>query len=728
MNALLLIIGILFNVFLGAIVLLRRREPAARALLLVAVGLIIWETANYFADTSSANTLFWNRITFAGPLLVMLASHLFILNLRERTLSGRMGAFLTIGTVATLICVALPFVVTDVVVRADGGYNPVYGWAYPLYLVWIMVLVFVFLRNTFTNKPRDSAQRKQQLRIVRIGAASAIALPLITNALLPLILGSSASAQLVPLTSIIYISALSIAILKHGLLDVRLAAARSIAYALVLITLSIIYYVFAYLLSFAFLDKNADFALVTSPVSMAIALVLAFVFQPVKRFFDRISNRIFYRAGYDASAFFARINELLARTTTLQTLLRRTSIEIATTLKSQQVYIVVRHSHNDQITRGGTKYYTSIPAADINELDTYFGTTTIDILIKSALDQEDPLYRLMVSHKTALLLPLYLKNTPIGYIGIGERQSGGYSSRDLKTLGVIPDELVIAVENALSIQEIQELNESLQQKIDDATKELRASNAQLRKLDEAKDEFISMASHQLRTPLTSIKGYVDMMLEGDAGEVTPMQRKFLTEAFVSSERMVHLINDFLNVSRLQTGKFIIDKHPIDLAKVVGQELDSLKVSATGRDLSFQYKMPKTIPQLMLDEGKIRQVIMNFADNALYYSRPKSKITVTLAMKDDDVILEVIDTGIGVPEAEQQQLFSKFYRASNARKQRPDGTGVGLYLAKRVIMEHGGSVIFSSVEGKGSTFGFRLPLKRLSVHDNANELVDQPADK
>lgn len=727
MNALLLIIGILFNVFLGALVLLRQREPAARALFMVAIGLIVWETANYFADISSANTLFWNRLTFAGPLLVMLASYLFILNLRGRVLSGRMSTFLVVGTIAILACVALPFVVTDIVAR-PGGYNPVYGFAYPLYLIWIMVLVGLFLRSTFTINPRDSAQRRQQLRIVRIGAVSAIILPLVTNALLPLILGSSASAQLVPLTSIIYISALSITILKHGLLDVRLAAARSIAYALVLITLSVIYYAFAYLLSLAFLDKNADFALITSPASMAIALVLAFVFQPVKRFFDRISNKIFYRAGYDASAFFARINELLARTTTLQALLRRTSIEIANTLKSQQVYIIVRHNHNDQITRGGTVHYSSMPVVDIDTLDAYFNTTKADIIMKSSLDQENPLYRLMVSHETALLLPLYLQNTPIGYIGIGERQSGGYSSRDLKTLGVIPDELVIAVENALSIQEIQELNESLQQKIDDATKELRTSNAQLRKLDEAKDEFISMASHQLRTPLTSIKGYVDMMLEGDAGEVTPTQRKFLTEAFVSSERMVHLINDFLNVSRLQTGKFIIDKHPIDLAKVVGQELDSLKVSASGRDLSFKYKMPTTIPQLMLDEGKIRQVIMNFADNALYYSRPKSKIAVTLTTKDDDVIFQVIDTGIGVPEAEQQQLFSKFYRASNARKQRPDGTGVGLYLAKRVIMEHGGSVIFSSVEGKGSTFGFRLPIKRLSVRDNANELVDQPADK
>src|SRR5690606_37795654 len=116
----------------------------------------------------------------------------------------------------------------------------------------------------------------------------------------------------------------------------------------------------------------------------------------------------------------------------------------------------------------------------------------------------------------------------------------------------------------------------------EATSELRSSNAQLQRLDEAKDEFISMASHQLRTPLTSIKGYVSMILDGDAGKVSDSQKHFLKEAFLSSERMVRLINDFLNVSRVQTGKFLIERKPINLAKLVSQELDSLEISAASR--------------------------------------------------------------------------------------------------------------------------------------------------
>ncbi|PKL31991.1 hypothetical protein CVV43_00935 [Candidatus Saccharibacteria bacterium HGW-Saccharibacteria-1] len=220
-----------------------------------------------------------------------------------------------------------------------------------------------------------------------------------------------------------------------------------------------------------------------------------------------------------------------------------------------------------------------------------------------------------------------------------------------------------------------------------------------------------MASHQLRTPLTTVKGYISMVVEGDAGEITSEQRRLLDEAFMSSERMVNLINDFLNVSRIQTGKFLIDKHETNLGELVKQEIDRLKSNADSRKLEFIYKKPKDFPIMNIDEAKIREVVMNFADNALYYSHEGAKIDVKLHVDENNqAIFEIIDTGIGVSLEDQSRLFTKFYRASNAKRQRPDGTGVGLFLAKKVISAHGGKVLFSSVEGKGSTFGFSLPVE------------------
>src|SRR5690606_671805 len=158
---------------------------------------------------------------------------------------------------------------------------------------------------------------------------------------------------------------------------------------------------------------------------------------------------------------------------------------------------------------------------------------------------------------------------------------------------------------------------------------------------------------------------------------------------------------------------VLDRTLVNLADLVEEEVDGLKETAKARELTLRYRKPAVVPSLYIDDGKIHQVIMNFIDNAIYYSTERTAITVRVAVEDGDVLFEVRDTGIGVPKDEQRRLFTKFFRATNARRQRPDGTGIGLYLAKKVIVAHGGSMLFESVEGQGSTFGFRLPIKKLS---------------
>ena len=302
----------------------------------------------------------------------------------------------------------------------------------------------------------------------------------------------------------------------------------------------------------------------------------------------------------------------------------------------------------------------------------------------------------------------------IGYLILGPKKSGNlYNSQDLGLVEIVANELVIAIQNALRFQEIENFNLTLQARIDDATKKLRQANDKLRALDETKDDFIFMASHQLRTPLTSVKGYLSMVLDGDVGKVSKPQREMLGQAFFSSQRMVYLIADLLNVSRLKTGKFIIEPSPVDLAEIIDQELSQLGETASSKSLNINYDKPKSFPTLMLDETKTRQVIMNFVDNAIYYTPAGGKINVRLIDNPNIIELRIEDNGIGVPKAEQHHLFTKFYRAGNARKARPDGTGLGLFMAKKVVIAEGGSIIFESTEGKGSTFGFVFPKAKLT---------------
>jgi signal transduction histidine kinase len=215
-----------------------------------------------------------------------------------------------------------------------------------------------------------------------------------------------------------------------------------------------------------------------------------------------------------------------------------------------------------------------------------------------------------------------------------------------------------------------------------------------------------------------------MVLEGDAGSLTKEQKKLLEEAYNGAQRMVFLISDFLNVSRLKTGRFVLEFTNSNLAKVIGDEVAQLRITAESRNLKFIFEAPGDFPVVRLDENKIRQTAMNLIDNAIYYSKPGGTIKVELYLKNEEIIFKVKDNGIGVPASEQKGLFEKFYRASNARKVRPDGTGLGLFMIKKVILAHGGNIIFESKENKGSIFGFSMPIKHRKVESESDQTSKQ----
>jgi signal transduction histidine kinase len=511
------------------------------------------------------------------------------------------------------------------------------------------------------------------------------------------------------ISAFIFCAGIFFGIFKHRLFDIRFVVVRTIGYSLSIISLAILYFFVAYILSLTVFKGDLTSGISVSPINILLAIVLSFVFQPIKAFFDRATNNIFFRDRYKSDEFYARLSEVLTTTTDLRNLLQRAAQEIGTTLKAEQAFFFLQYDEGQRHITAGTKNHKDLPLDDVDSLNTYVRANGDTILVTQLLENDSKLKRVLVSHRIALLMPLMHHDKTVGYLALGEQKSSGYTNRDIKVLKTISDELIIAIQNALSVQEVRVINASLEQRIEMATAELRTSNARLKRLDASKDEFLSMASHQLRTPLTSVKGYLSMMIDGDVGKISAMQKQVLEEAFSSSERMVHLIHDFLNVSRLQTGKFMLELSDVDLAELIQQEVKSLEKVASSHSMKLEFTNTAGDVHLQIDDTKIRQVVMNYIDNAIYYSHPDSIIAIELSKTDKDVVLEIKDTGIGVPKSEQEQLFSKFYRASNARKQRPDGTGVGIFLAKKVVTALGGDIVFRSKEGKGSVFGFTLPL-------------------
>lgn len=687
------------------------RQPVHAALAVALSMLILWILAVFGLQIQAGQQVAYARMVFQVGLLA-LASLVWLV----ATVVGRgkvvrpVRRLCAVVVVGSLACWT-PWMITALE-RRDGIPLPLYGVLAWLYVGLVLVCTVAIMILLARGVSRGSVQHRTQVRTIGASLLVAITIASMTNLVLPALMNDANTALLLPIAILVLATGLSYAIIRQGFLELKAVAVRSAAYTLSIVTLAAAYFALAYILSITLLGQHTTHTgISTSPANIALALVIALLFQPVKQFFDRATDRLFYRYEYDRDNFFAELGNLLAHTTDMRLLLRRTSLFLGHVFKVERVALVARHGVSLRLAGNQRTAALHIPRADIvTMIELAERSGGYNRVIRAEATDNHALADIMRIHEIVLMMPLALQDEVVGCLFMGEHGGRGYSKRDLSLLESASGELVIALNNALSIEAVQELNQSLRQRIEDATKELRASNRQLQKLDEAKNEFISMASHQLRTPLTSIKGYLDMLLQGDMGKLAPTQRAVLREAFSSSERMVQLINDFLNVSRLQTGKFTINRQLVNLGDIIKEEVTLLRVVAEQRGIRLVTKIDRSVV-VNIDADKVRQVVMNMIDNAIYYSKPKMTVTVTLKKTGEDVEFVVKDHGIGVPEAEQSGLFSKFFRGSNARKRRPDGTGVGLFLAKKVVLEHDGEMIFSSVENKGSVFGFRLPLRQ-----------------
>lgn len=261
---------------------------------------------------------------------------------------------------------------------------------------------------------------------------------------------------------------------------------------------------------------------------------------------------------------------------------------------------------------------------------------------------------------------------------------------------------------------------------------LTEANDQLRKLDNAKSEFISIASHQLRTPLTAIKGFVSLLLEGTYGMVDPKVRDALNKVYLSNERMVELVENLLNISRIESGRMEYQYQKWKVEGIIRELYDSFLLISKNKGLALEINLPEVaLPEVEIDGPKAREVISNLMDNALKYTK-EGGVSVKAELskyKDgiDYVRIAVTDTGIGVPKEELPYLFSKFSRGHDVGRLHAGGTGLGLYVGKSMIeAQHGKLWVESEGEGKGSTFIIELPVsqEKFQRHDKMGDFIKE----
>lgn len=713
---------------LGTLVFIRNpSQPTNRRFAFLSISLLAWTVFNYLSDNADENNLLFTRLTFIGGVAAIYSVLNFIAKFPS-DIAFKKSILLRFHTFFTFILLPVIFLPQFIVsVSADStgaSINTSYLYlAFVVYVIYSLFLLLLIIRKQILSA--KSFTQKQQILIISWGVGLYAVLAIASNVLIPSIINNWSISRFGPVFTLLFVGMVAYSIAKHSLFDIRLVIARSIVYVLLFATLAAIFAssILA-LTSLFFGDQNVSAW--TEAIFVIVALLVVFLLQPLKRFFDRITNKIFYRDAYDAQELLNNLNRSLVATIDLEELLTKSAQIVGNTLKTESCKFVIRETDGKFRTIGTHKNHLDDRSIGAAILAAEHSSERV-IVTDELEPRKTRLKEAMQKIDTTVFVKIHDKHSNRSqhqsYILLGQKKSGGlYSSQDIRILEIIADELVIAIQNSLRFEEIQRFNITLQQKINEATKELRRVNARLRELDKTKDEFISMASHQLRTPLTTVKGYLSMVLDGDTGSVKKNQKEMVQKAFSGAQKMVYLIGDMLNVSRLQTGKFVIENQPTNLANLVAGEIAQLQETAEGHLIKLIYHKPDKFPVLNLDDNKIRQVVMNFLDNAIYYTPTNGSVTVDLNSSDKEVQFTVTDTGIGIPAAVQHHLFSKFYRADNARKMRPDGTGLGLFMAKKVITAQGGAIIFKSTEGKGSTFGFSFPRHAMEAKDK------KPAEK
>ena len=312
--------------------------------------------------------------------------------------------------------------------------------------------------------------------------------------------------------------------------------------------------------------------------------------------------------------------------------------------------------------------------------------------------------------EASICLPLLSSNKLIGIIVLGAKISkDAYTKEDLELLDTLSKQAGIAIDNAQLYQEVQDFNKTLKQRVDEQTREIKEKNIHLEELLKMKTEFLDIASHQLKTPISITRGYLSMILDGTLKEPAKKDDA-IKKAMFGINRLNETVKDFLDASDLEGEKIELDLEKTDLTKLVAKLCQEKEILAKDKNLKLVFASSEKKPIVVsIDSSRLSEAISNLIDNAIFYTE-KGGVAVSADLSADkkSAIIKIADTGIGISASDRKRLFNKFTRGEKAVLTKPDGSGLGLYITQKIVESHHGKVDLQSEVGKGSTFSVTLP--------------------
>lgn len=252
-------------------------------------------------------------------------------------------------------------------------------------------------------------------------------------------------------------------------------------------------------------------------------------------------------------------------------------------------------------------------------------------------------------------------------------------------------------------------------------KKIEEQIKQLKKLDKIKSNFLNITTHELRTPISAIKGYIQMILKQKLGEINEEQKKSLEIALRNANRLDHLIQDILDISRLDSGRMRFIPEQTNIKTMIKEIVETMQALADKKHIKINTMLEENLPDLTIDGERIQQVIINLLNNAIKFSQDSSNVNINVRKEQEDILFKVQDFGRGIPEDQKENIFEAFYQVKSNDDKKLGGVGLGLAISRGIILAHGGRIWVESTLDKGSKFSFTLPLK--SVKDIERRLKD-----
>ena len=658
------------------------------------------------------NQFFWVRMvivvaSFIGPLLFLLVCTFpkaeITLKKRHLILISALALATAFAAFNSYIFESISYLYGKPIVHPGKGII-LFLLDFPLLVIFSFVAIIQKFRKA-------KGSEKIRLAYFMLGIFGTFSLMVISTVTLVLIFKTAAGIFLGPIFPVILTASVAFAIMRHQFLDIKPIIIRAVSFLVILFAFAIIY---AFLLTIL-LKKFNWLELNRSAIAVFIALntIAMLSFQMLDRILRRFTNRLFFKGRYNQDKLLAEVTRIMAEIIELDDLIASIASALIREMRISKLAFLLVENH--KITElKGKGYDDSFESRQ--ELEILFHNPFTSIIDKRVVFDdltEGELKEMFRKHDISIAVPVKVENNEVALLIAGSKLSGEpYSTRDVDFLSVVASETGIAIQNAKAFAEIKKFSKELEKKVEERTQALKkVQERELAKANEVsrlKDEFVFIAAHELRTPVTVIKGFLEL--------VSPSIKRFpkdvqhhLNAITLASNNLNQLINDLLETARSESGELKIAVEPVDVAQLIKTVIVDAQSLADEKKVKIEARLTEALPKIMADPIKVREILANLLSNAIKYNREGGNVNITALRQEETFIIEVHDTGYGIPKVDQEKIFQKFSRVPTKETRAVLGTGLGLFISRMLVEKMGGKISFSSTPGKGTTFAFSLPI-------------------